>query len=99
VSFNLYAGERERAQVICGLREMAGFLETNPEAPTPRTVTINVFPPTGLSDLEQRAEIDLIASRIGAETRESRGGHYIATIRFGPVEYSAVAIPRLERLR
>ena len=44
-------------------------------------------------DEEQRAEIDVIASRIGAETGESARGHYSCSISFGPVEYRAVAIP------
>jgi hypothetical protein len=93
-SFNLYASADDRAEVIAGLYKLAHFLEENPEVPTPRTITVSVFPPTGLTDTERRAEIDLVASRIGAETRESAGGHYIASLRFGPVEYSAVAIPR-----
>ena len=91
---SLYASGEEREQVISGLREMAAFLAANPDVPAPRSITFHVFPPTGLTHAEMRAEIDVIASRIGAETRESAGGHYIASIRFGLVEYSAVAIPR-----
>jgi hypothetical protein len=97
MSFNLYADSERRTQVIAGLRGMAAFLEENPDVPAPRAITFNVFPPTGMDDAEARAEIDVIASRINAVTRESEGGHYIASLRFGPVEYSAVAIPRHAR--
>jgi hypothetical protein len=90
---SLYASAEERTQVIAGLRAITGFLEGNPEVPLPRRVEVHVFPPAGLTDAEKRAEVDSIAARIGAGARESAGGHYIASIHFGSVEYSAIAIP------
>ena len=51
-----------------------------------------VFPPDS-TDEEERAEIDMIAARIGTETGESARGHYSCSISFGSVEYRAVAIP------
>ena len=51
-----------------------------------------VFPPDG-SDAERRAEIDVIAERIG-EAPETVCGHYVVWRFFGPVQYRAVAIPR-----
>lgn len=94
MSFNLYASPDERVRLIAGLCDLVTFLEHNPEAPAPRTITIHVFPPAGMTDAECRAEVDAIAARIGAGTRESAGGHYTASLHFGPVEYRPVAIPR-----
>jgi hypothetical protein len=93
MSFNLYASSEERAQLIAGLYDLTVFLEGKPEAPAPRTITVHVFPPTGMTDAEGRVEIDAIAARIGAETHESASGHYSASLYFGPVEYRPVAIP------
>lgn len=94
MSNSLYANSEERKRLIAGLREIAAFLDDTPEAPAPRTITVNVFPPTGMTDAEAHTEIDLIAALIGAAISESRGGHYVASLRFGPVEYCAVSIPR-----
>jgi hypothetical protein len=94
VSISLYASAEDRVRIIAGLRELADFLEGNPEVPAPPEAGFNVFPPTGLTNAERRAEIDVIASLIGTGTRESAGGHYIASVHFGPVQYSAVAICR-----
>ena len=80
-----------RNRVIAGLLDLAAFLEANPGVPAPRWADVFVFPPDGTDD-EKRAEIDVIAARIGAEPIESDSGHYTASICFGPVEYRAVAI-------
>lgn len=88
-----YASIEQRGRLITGLRGLAEFLESTPEAPAPRYADVLIFPPDG-TDTQQRAEIDAIATRIGTQTRETIGGHYIAVRRFGPVEYRAVAIPR-----
>jgi hypothetical protein len=91
-----YADTTERQAFIAGLRELAEFLETSPDVPAPEYGTdVLVFPPF-VSDEEKRREVDLIASRIGSETVTSRGGHYSASLRFGPVEYRAIAIPASE---
>jgi hypothetical protein len=87
-----YASDDERGRLIDGLHALAEFLHDHPEVPAPRYADMLVFPPSG-SDEEERAEIDVIASRIGAETSESAGGHYSSSIFFGPVQYRAVAIP------
>lgn len=88
-----YANATERQALINGLRELASFLENNPEVPAPKFTDVLVFPPHA-SDVENRREIDVIASRIGSgtETYSSRR-HYVTSRRFGPVEYRAVAIP------
>jgi hypothetical protein len=88
-----YATEAERQAFISGLRELATFLESNPEVPAPKYTDALVFPPHA-SDAENRSEIDVIASRIGSETQTSAArSHYTTSRRFGPVEYRAVAIP------
>jgi hypothetical protein len=92
-----YANATERQALISGLRELAGFLETNPDVPAPAYADVLVFPPHD-SDTENRSEIDIIASLIGSGTETSPGPrrHYTTSRRFGPVEYRAVAIPEYE---
>jgi hypothetical protein len=87
-----YASGAERDRLIGGLRALAQFLQDHPDIPAPRWISVLVFPPDG-PDEEQRAEIDVIASRIGTGTDESASGHYSCSISFGPVEYRAVVIP------
>ena len=86
-----YAGNSERAALIGGFRELADYLESNPDVPAPGYSDVLAFPPDG-ECAGMRAEIDVIAERIGVEARETAGGHYVATRSFGPVEYRAVAI-------
>lgn len=80
-----------RTRLIAGLLDLAIFLESDPDIPAPSYADVLVFPPNGTDD-EQRAEIDLIAARIGTQARESTSGHYTASASFGPVEYRAVTI-------
>ena len=87
-----YPTPEQRARLVAGLRALAEFIESRPDVPTSWWVDMLVFPPNG-SDAEGRAEIDAIADRIGAESHFAYGGHYVASRRFGPVEYRAVAIP------
>jgi hypothetical protein len=89
-----YADNRERPELIAGLRALAGFLETNPDVPAPKYIDVYVFPPYA-SDEKKRSEIDVIASLIGSET-ETSCGHYETSRSFGTVEYRAVAIPASE---
>jgi hypothetical protein len=88
-----YANSIQRQELITGLRALADFLESNPEVPAPSFTDMLVSPPRA-DDSENRREIDSIASRIGAGTGLSYSGrHYLASRRFGPVQYRAVAIP------
>jgi hypothetical protein len=93
-----YANSDERSGLIAGLRELAEFLDQNPQIPAPRRTDLLVFPPKG-SDAEMFAEIDVIAKRIGttASDADSPAGHYSAVRDFGPVQYRAVAIPNAAR--
>jgi hypothetical protein len=88
------ANSEERERLIAGLRELANFLDQNPDVPAPRYADVLVFPSHG-SNAEMFAEIDAIAQQIGATARDdnSPDGHYSATRGFGPVAYRAVAIP------
>lgn len=87
-----YATTEQRSRLVAGLRALAEFIESSPEVPAPVTAGVLVFPPEG-NDNRKRMEIDVIASRIGAETRWTVSDHYAVSRHFGPVEYRAVAIP------
>jgi hypothetical protein len=88
-----YANAIEREAIISGLRELADFLESNPDVPVPATTDLLVFPPS-VSGAGKRREVDVIASLIGSGTvTYSSHRHYTTSRRFGPVEYRAVAIP------
>lgn len=87
-----YASQDERNRLIDGLHSVAKFLTDHPDVRAPRWADVLVFPPDG-TDEEERAEIDVIASRIGVESVETISGHYSTSLGFGPVQYRAVAIP------
>jgi hypothetical protein len=90
---NYYADNEERARLIAGLRDLAEFLDQNPQVPAPPYADLLVFPPTG-TDAEMFAEIDVIARQIGTTASDDDpSGHYRACRYFGPVQYRAVAIP------
>jgi hypothetical protein len=95
---NYYADNEERARLIAGLRDLAEFLDQNPQVPAPTNADLFVFPPTG-TDAEMFAEIDAIAGQIGATASDadSNAGHYTAVRDFGPVQYRAIAIPHSAR--
>lgn len=87
-----YTASTERATLISGFRSLADYLESNPEVPAPSYSTVFAFPPDGTC-AETRAEIDVIAARLGTTARPTAAGqHYVVTRSFGPVEYCAVAI-------
>ena len=91
-----YADQDERSRLIDGLHAVAQFLQDHPDVPAPRRVDVLVFPPDS-TDEQERAEIDMIAARLGTETGESPRGHYSCSISFGSVEYRAVAIPEIPK--
>ena len=82
---------RLRTELITGVLDLAIFLESRPDVAAPHWADLLVFPADGTND-EKRAEIDLIAARIGAEAIEGQSGHYSTSRDFGPVQYRAVAI-------
>jgi hypothetical protein len=89
------ADPAERVALISGLRGLSDYLESNPEVPAPSYSTVYMFPPE-TDWTEMRTEIDAIAVRLGVTASETPCGHYVATRSFGPVEYRAVAIPRVD---
>jgi hypothetical protein len=91
---NYYANDEQRVRLVAGLRNLADFLDQNPDVPAPWQADLLVFPPEA-SDAEMFAEIDAIAELIGADASDdgSPSGHYSAVRSFGPVQYRAVAIP------
>jgi hypothetical protein len=93
-----YANSEQRAELIAGLRDLADFLDQDPQVPAPRFTDLFVFPQSG-SDAEMFAEIEVIAALIGttASDTDSPAGHYSAVLGFGPVQYRAVAIPNSAR--
>ena len=95
---NYYADDEQRVRLIAGLRDLAVFLDQNPDVPAPSRADLLTFPPEA-SDAEMFAEIDTIAVLIGstASDADSPRGHYSAVRDFGPVQYRAVAIPRSAR--
>lgn len=93
-----YADAEERSGLIAGLRGLADFLEGNPEVPAPRWADVMVFPSASTDD-GMCAEIDGIAALIGAgiDDQTAGHGHYTTCRSFGPVQYTAVAIPASSR--
>jgi hypothetical protein len=93
-----YTDDQERTRLIAGLRDLAEFLDQNPQVPAPRYADLLVFPLRG-TDAEIFAEVDVIAEQIGvtAGQKDTPDKHYIASRYFGPVQYRAVAIPQAAR--
>ena len=89
-----YANNSERMQLIKGLHELAEFIKDNEDVPVPRDIDVLVFPHE-INDETRRREIDRIAALIGVVPEDT--GHYVASRRFGLVEYRAVAIPNSMR--
>jgi hypothetical protein len=88
-----------RAAWVAGLRDLADFLEGHPDVPAPpayHNQVIDEFP-DGDTDAERRAGVDRAAGAMGVPAAETRGGHYKASVHFGPVAYEVVAIPAERR--
>ena len=85
----------DRAALVAGLRDLADFLAAHPDVPVPPAYheeTIHDFP-DGDTDEERRAGVDRAADAMGVPAAETRGGHYKATARFGPLAYEVLMIP------
>lgn len=93
----MYATPEQRAAVITGLRELADYLEANPEVPTDRgfemgvaIITSEDFP----DDAAKVRETERIAALVGAPVESGHGYHH-AHRAFGPVSYRATAIDQV----
>jgi hypothetical protein len=88
-----HADSAVRSALISGLRELADYMESNPEVPAPAYPVVHTFPVA--RDWPQMCtEIDATAAQLGVIAHLTGGGHYVAARFFGPVEYQAAAIPR-----
>jgi hypothetical protein len=92
----------DRAALVAGLRELAGFLAAHPDAPISPgycTEAITVFP-DGDTYEERRAGVDQAAAVLGIPAADVSGtGHYMVSRRFGPVAYEVLAISAAARAR
>jgi hypothetical protein len=89
----------DRAAWVTGLRELADFLARHLDVPVPpawHEGVIHEFP-DGDTDAERRAGVDRAAEAMGVPAAETSGGHYKASVRFGPLAYEVVAIPAERR--
>ncbi len=92
-----------RAQVIAGLRELAQYLEDNPDLPVPAcygpegvSVSVGIDTDTSKDDDQAcRAVVDAAAAILGGEPVTSPGDHYEAGCRFsGGISYRVLYIPQ-----
>lgn len=83
-----------RTAFATGLRELADFIEANPELPIPRSSTVIHYFPQQAPDAEMCTEIDRIAEILGTEIDPDHlpHGHYTTSRCFGPISYEAAAI-------
>ncbi|WP_248959829.1 hypothetical protein [Sphaerisporangium perillae] len=90
----------DRLAVINGLRDLADFLDTNPDVPAPWGPISIYFYPLG-TDEEIRAQVDHVARLLGSDVdaEELALGHYSTAITFGIAEYKAVGILTSSRAR
>lgn len=93
-----YANPERRRDLIRGLRDLAGLLESSPDIPAPYMLDVLVFPLDG-TDTEMCAEVDRAAALLGVTVDDERAGfgHYTASRDFGSVQYRMVAIPSRTR--
>lgn len=94
-----YADTNQRRRLIAGLHALAAYFEAHPEVPAPTGAELMVF--ARGSDHAMRAEIERIGALIGSEiySGNSFRSHHRAMRDFGPVTYSAIAIPSASRAR
>jgi hypothetical protein len=83
-----------RSQYISGLRALADYLEMTPAIAIPRYGT-NIIVCADSTDDGGRDQVDYFAAvtRVKVTDNTPAGGHYEATLSFGHVSYTIVAIP------
>jgi hypothetical protein len=90
-----FPGQAPRADIISGLRQLADYLDTQPQIPVaPYGWDLLISTHTS-DDSGGKAEIDRIAALLGVPVHDETdaGGHYNATRAFGPISYVAFHIP------
>lgn len=89
-----------RARVIDGLRLLATYLDDHPDVPVGYTpVSLEFSASASRSDEEACAEVDRVASMLGAVTETSSRGTYSASKCFGAAAYRVYAAPKAETSR
>ncbi|WP_067473545.1 hypothetical protein [Actinomadura hibisca] len=86
--------EKTRNAALKGLRDLAGFLESHPDLPGPKSSEYVGPHISGEDEEQKRAEVDRIARILGVEATSPVDGHYSASRDFGAIEYKATAITR-----
>ena len=82
-----------RAAFITALRQLADFLDANPDLPVPPYgISIDVH--AERTDDGGKTEVDSVAGQLGAHVRDdtARGGHYRTGRDFGSVRYGVVSV-------
>jgi len=83
-----------RTAFICGLRDLATFMETNPAVPVPTDPTIITYYPAQTTDTGLRAEVDRIAALCDTKVDPRLLPHGLYTVArcFGPIHFEVTAI-------
>lgn len=83
-----YSNPARRSLIIAGLRELADFLDANPDLPVPYSVNVTAFVPRA-ADRAMRAEVDRVAYLLGTDidSEQIEYGHYNTEATFGAVQY------------
>jgi hypothetical protein len=79
----------DRQQTISGLRELADFLDANPDVPVDPWWNNQYSVDLDVKVGDRRAEVDRIAAILGVEPVDD--SHYTAKLTFGNVTYKAVS--------
>ncbi|MGW4644515.1 hypothetical protein ACWEN6_38765 [Sphaerisporangium sp. NPDC004334] len=90
----------DRPAYINGLRDLADFLDTNPDIPIPNSALTAYYYPRG-TDEEICDQVAHVARVLGADVdpRDLAEGHFSAGIAFGVAEYKAVGLLASSRAR
>ncbi|MFC6156108.1 hypothetical protein [Kribbella jiaozuonensis] len=80
---------RDRADLIRGLFELAGFVANYPELPLPQVNAVMI--PGGSTDADGVWTVAAVAEALGVATGFGGDGAFVAQSRFGPVSVRCVA--------
>jgi hypothetical protein len=83
------ASPLSRSRIVCGLRELADYLDRNPTVPVHEDGWDLLVFTRGETHESGRAEVDQVATALGvsAAADTPHGGLYTATKAFGPITY------------
>lgn len=83
-----------RSEYIAGLRQLADFLEANPDVPARGSWSVQYTASLDTTSHEEAmANVDRVAALLGVEPGYPwKTAHYQANKHFGPITYHAVAV-------